>query len=130
MSYNHFIQFIFIIILTLESVWCQRTEEIIVEIGQPFSFDCKQDDSVYFARRLGEWSQIQEMDNQHPYLQLNFNSLANQNILRASSDSVQSQHTGYYACGQAKSMNRIYHLIVAGKEKFFLMKFLFDENII
>jgi len=114
MSYELFIHFIFI--LTLTGSWCQRTEEIIVEIGQPFSFDCKLGDSVYFGRRLGIWSEIQENDDKHPYLKLNFNSLADENILRISSDSAQSQHTAYYACGRSKSMNRIYHLILAGKE--------------
>jgi hypothetical protein len=113
MSYGPFIHFIFI--LTLSGIWCQRAEEKIVEIGQAFSFDCKSGDSVYFGRRLGDWSSIQENDNKYPYLQLNFNALINENILRISSDSAHSEHSGYYACGQSKSMNRVYHLILAGK---------------
>ena len=121
MSYGPFIHFIFII--TLSGVWCQRAEEKIVEIGQSFSFDCKSDDSVYFGRRIGSWSPVQGTDNRYSYLQLNFDSLVRENILRVSTDSAQSEHGGYYACGQSKTMNRVYHLVVAGKTKNLLILF-------
>ncbi len=117
MSYFLFINFIFILIIS--NSWCERPQQIIVEIGQSFSFDCKQDESIYFGRRLDEWSEIQENDDKYSYLNLKFNYLNQENILRVKSDSAQSQNTGYYGCRHSTwsstSMNRIYQLILAGK---------------
>ncbi len=113
-SYLFIINIIFILIVS--NAWCQRTEQIIVEYGQIFSFDCKQDESVYFGRRLDQWSDIQENNNKYSYLNLKFNILNEENILRVRSDSAQSEHIGYYACGKSTSKNRIYQLILAGKK--------------
>jgi len=117
MSYVVFITFIFILIIS--GSWCQRTEKIIAEIGQSFSFDCKIDESIYFGRRLDEWSEIEDNNDKYSYLNLKFNYLNEENILRITSDSAQLQHSGYYGCRKpiwtTTSMNRIYHLILAGK---------------
>jgi hypothetical protein len=117
MSYLLFINFIFILIIS--GSWCQPTEQIVLEIGEPFSFDCKQDESVYFGRRLDELSEIQENDDKYSYLNLKFNYLTNENILRITSNSAQSQNVGYYGCRkptwETTSMNRIYQLSLAGK---------------
>jgi hypothetical protein len=117
MSYFVFITFIFILIIS--GSWCQRTEQIIAEIGQSFSFDCKIDESIYFGRRLDEWSEIEDNNDKYSYLNLKFNYLNEENILRITSDSAQLDHIGYYGCRKpiwtTTSMNRIYHLILAGK---------------
>lgn len=98
---------------------CQRTEQIVVEYGQPFSFDCKSDQSIYFGRRLGQWSDIRENLEQFSSFNLKFDSLKTENIIRVSSDSAQSQHVGYYACRKpswtTSSMTRVYQLIIPGK---------------
>lgn len=108
-----------ILFLLIVDSSCQRTEQIIVEDGQAFSFDCKSDQSIYFARRLGQWSDIRENVEQYSSFNLNFDSLKTENIIRVSSDSAQSQHVGYYACrkpsGTTSSMARVYQLIIPGK---------------
>jgi hypothetical protein len=124
MSYFLFIHLIFTLIIS--DSWCQRTEQIVVGIGQPFSFDCNQDDSVFFGQQLDEWSEIQENNDQHAYLNLKFNYLNKDNILRVTSDSAHSQNTGYYGCRKSSwtttSMNRIYQVILAGKKNILLIK--------
>ncbi len=117
MNYSTMLYFLFIIIIS--GIWCEPTEQIVVSIGQAFSLDCKQDESIYFARRLGEWSEIQENDEKYSYLNLNFNYLSKENILRVTSNSAQLENIGYYGCRKptwtTTSMNRIYQLILAGK---------------
>lgn len=117
LSYFRSITVIFVVIIS--GSWCQTAEKIVVEIGASFSFDCKSDESVYFGRQLNDWSEIQENDNQYSYLNLKFNYLNADNILRVTSDSAQSYHNGYYACRKSTwttaSMNRIYQVTLAGK---------------
>ena len=50
--------------------WCTTIEQFIIPTGESFSFDCQQDESVFFARKLGEWSQIDE--NEYKYSHLNY----------------------------------------------------------
>ena len=108
-----------ILLLLIADSSCQRAEQIIVEDGQPFSFDCKSDQSIYFARRFGQWSDIRENAEQYSSFNLKFDSLTNENIIRVSSDSAQTQHVGYYACRKpswtTSSMTRVYQLIIPGK---------------
>ncbi|CAF4274529.1 unnamed protein product, partial [Adineta steineri] len=107
----------FLLILIICRVQSEKIEKITKSIGQSFSFDCQQDESVYFTQKLGDWSEIQENDNQYSYLNLNFNYLNQEKILRVSSNSVQLENIGYYGCRKptwsTASMNRIYQLIVA-----------------
>jgi hypothetical protein len=114
----HFILIKFIFTLVIARSWCAHSERIVVPIGQSFSFDCKEDESVYFGRQLGEWTEIQENDENYLYLNLKFNYLTKENILRVTSNSIQSQNSGYYGCRKATwtstSMNRMYHLTLAG----------------
>ena len=100
---------------------CQRAEQVLVEYGQSFSFDCKLDESIYFGRRLGQWSDIRENADQYASLNLKYHLLKNEKILRVIGDSAQSQHVGYYGCRKptwsSSSMTRVYQLIIAGKRK-------------
>lgn len=105
--------------LLIIGLWCEDIERVIIPQGQPFSFDCQYDESVYFARKLNQWSEIEENNEIYLYLNFNFNYLKKENILRITSDSAESKHVGFYACkkatGTRKSMNNIYQLILAGK---------------
>jgi len=113
MLYILFLNFI------ISGLQCQDIERAVVPQGQPFSFDCQHDESVYFGRRLNEWTEIQENDENYLYLNLNFNYLTKENILRVTSDSAEPKHAGFYACRKATwtstAMNSIYQLILAGK---------------
>ena len=109
----------FIFILIISGSWCQHTEQIPVSLKQSISFDCNQDESIYFSRRLGDWSEVQEDNDLNSNLNLKFNFLSKENILRITINSVQPEHVGYYGCRKptwtTTSMNRIYHLVLAGK---------------
>ena len=87
-----------IFVLLIADCSCERAEQIVVEYDEPFSFDCKLDESIYFGWRIGQWSDIRENADQYASLKLKFESLENENIIRVTVDSVQSQHLGYYAC--------------------------------
>ena len=118
MSYFFLVNLIFLLMVSVS--WSQRTEQITVKFGQPFSFDCKQDESVYFGRRLGQWSDIRENGDQYAYLNLKFDLSNKEKVLRVTTDSAESQHVGYYGCRKATwsttSMTHVYQLIIAGKE--------------
>jgi hypothetical protein len=105
--------------LIISGSWCAHTQQIIVSSYQSFSFDCIQDDSVYFGRQLNDWLEIQENDETYLSLNLKFIYLIQENILRISSESAGSEHSGYYGCRKSTRkilpMARIYHLIIAGK---------------
>ncbi len=105
--------------LIISGLWCQNIERVVVPQGEPFSFDCQQDELVYFGRKINEWTDIQENNENYLYLNLNFNYITKENILRVTSDSAQSKHIGFYACRKSTwssaSMNSIYQLILAGK---------------
>lgn len=96
-----------------------KAEQMVVPLGQSFSFDCKLDESVFFARRLDDWSEVQENDNKFIALNLNFNFLTSKNILRVTANPVQTENHGYYGCRMATwattAMSRTYQLIVAGE---------------
>ncbi|CAF3716113.1 unnamed protein product [Adineta steineri] len=113
----------FLLILIICRVQSEKIEKITKSVGQSFSFDCQQDESVYFTQKLDDWSEIQENDNQYSYLNLNFNYLNQEKILRVSSNSIQSENIGYYGCRKptwsTASMNRIYQLIVADVQSFY-----------
>jgi len=111
----NFRQVIFLVVI-LSSISSQKVEQISVKLGQTLSFDCKTDELVYFGPQLNEWSEIKEDDND---LNLKFTQLNQGNILRITSDSVDSFHTGFYACRKpvwtTTAMSRIYKVTVAGK---------------
>ncbi|CAF0942876.1 unnamed protein product [Adineta steineri] len=115
--------YIFLFNLIISGLWCQDIERVIVEQGQPFSFDCQLDDLVYFGRKINEWSEIQENNENYLYLNINFNYITKDNILRVKSDSAQSKHIGFYACRKptwiSTSMNSIYQLILADVQSFY-----------
>ncbi|UJR10020.1 hypothetical protein I4U23_014243 [Adineta vaga] len=112
-----------LVILIISGTSCTKVEQIIASVGQSFSFDCKLDDSVFYARRLDDWSEIQENDNNYVSLKLNFNYLTKENILRVTSNYVQAENHGYYGCRKATwataAMNRIYQLILADVQSFY-----------
>jgi hypothetical protein len=105
--------------LIISGLWCQDIERVVVPRGEPFAFDCQQDESVYFGRQLNQWSEIQENDENYSHLKLNFNHLIKEDVLRVGSDSAGSEHIGFYGCRKATwttaSMSSIYQLILAGK---------------
>ncbi|CAF1306991.1 unnamed protein product [Adineta ricciae] len=107
--------------LFIIALWCQNIERVVVPQGQPFSFNCQADESVYFARKINEWSEIRETDDQDLNLRLQY--LTQDNLLRVSCESAQSKHTGFYACRKGKwtstSMNSIYQLIIADVDSFY-----------
>jgi len=113
--------YILLINVIISGLWCQDIERVVVPQGQPFAFDCQPDESVYFGRRLNEWTEIQENNENYLYLNLNFNYLTKENILRVTSESAESKHAGFYACRKptwtTASMNSIYELILAGNFK-------------
>ncbi len=115
------ILYILILNLIISAIWCQDIERVVVPQGQPFAFDCQLDESVYFGRRLDHWTEIIENNENYVYLNLNFNYLKKEKILRITSDAAEPKHTGFYACRKATwtstSMNSIYQLILAGKEE-------------
>ncbi|CAF1049256.1 unnamed protein product [Rotaria sordida] len=121
MLYFVFINFIFILIIS--DSWCRNIEKTIVPIGESFSFNCHQDESVYFARQLHDWSEIQNNDNRYSYLNLNIININEENVLRITINSANSQNTGYYGCSSSKSrrqsMSRTYQLIVADVDLFY-----------
>jgi hypothetical protein len=104
--------------LIILGVWSQDIERLVVPQGHPFTFDCQLDESVYFGRRLDQWTEIVENNEDYVYLNLNFNYLNEKKILRVTSDSAESKHTGFYGCRKASwtstLMNSIYQLILAG----------------
>ena len=98
---------------------CQDVERMVVPQGQSFRFDCQLDESAYFARRLNEWTELEENNENYVYLNLKFTLLTNEKILRITVDSAEAKHVGYYACRKATwtstAMSSIYQLILAGK---------------
>ncbi|CAF4331040.1 unnamed protein product [Rotaria sp. Silwood2] len=115
--------YIFVINLIISGLWCQNIERVILQQGQPFSFDCQYNEMVLFGRRLNEWSEIQEDNEYYLYLNLNFNYLTQENILRVTLSSIQSKHAGYYTCQKptlaSTSKNRIYQIIVTDVQSFY-----------
>ncbi|CAF3363942.1 unnamed protein product [Rotaria socialis] len=109
--------------LILSGSWCVTIEQLLVPIGDSFSFDCRTGDSVYFARKLNDWSEIQEDDEKYSYLNLNFMYLNQENILRLKSNAADSQNIGYYGCRRPTErrleMSRIYQLILADIDSFY-----------
>ena len=107
------------ICLILTQCSTQDIERMIVPQGQPFRFDCQLDESAYFARRLNEWTELEENNENYRDLNLKFTYLTNEKILRVSVESAEAKHVGYYACRKATwtstAMNSIYQLILAGK---------------
>jgi hypothetical protein len=107
--------------MIISGVWSQDIERLVIPQGQSFAFDCQFDESVYFGRRLDQWTEIVENNENYIYLNLNFNYLNQEKILRVTSDSAEPKHTGFYACRKATwtsaSMNSIYQLILAGNEE-------------
>lgn len=111
--------FIFLFNLFILGLWCQDIERVVIPHGEAFAFDCQQNELVFFGRRLNEWTEIQEDNENYLYLNLKFNHLVKEKILRVSSESAEPKHAGFYACRQSTwastSMNTIYQLILAGK---------------
>ena len=107
------------LMLTVSVSWCEPIEQIVVPLGDSFSFDCQNDESVYFTRQLHDWTEIKNNYDKYLHLNLNFIYLNRQNILRVISDSAYSQNIGYYGCrkptSKSNSMNRIYQIVVTGK---------------
>ncbi|CAF0910413.1 unnamed protein product [Adineta ricciae] len=110
-----------LVFVVITGTSCTKIEQIVASAGQAFSFDCQFDESVFFAKQLDNWSEIQENDNKYTSLNLNFNYLMEENILRVTSNSVDSVNLGYYGCRRATwatpDMNRIYKLVIAGNSR-------------
>jgi len=110
---------IVIFILISSTVFCQEIERAVIADGQAFQFDCRLDESIYFARQLNDWKEITENDETYVYLNLKYTHLSNENVLRVTVDSAQSKHVGFYACRKASwtstAMSSIYQLTLAGK---------------
>lgn len=107
---------LFVFTFTLTSCsYGEEIERMVVPQGQPFSFDCQDDESVYFGKQLDKWSELQNSD-----LNLNFRYLTKENTLRVTSEAAQADQVGFYACRKdtwtSTSMNIIYQLILAGKQ--------------
>ncbi|CAF3337304.1 unnamed protein product [Rotaria sp. Silwood2] len=121
MLYFLFINIIFTLIIS--GSWCRNIEKIIVPAGESFSFDCQQDESVFFGRKLHDWSEIQNNDDRYSNLNLNLNYINEENVLRVTSNSADSQNIGYYGCGNSKlnkkTMSRVYQLILADVDLFY-----------
>lgn len=102
----------------LSGLWCQNIERIIVDQGQPFTFDCQYDESVFFSRRLNEWLEIQKDNQYYSYLKLDFNYIIKENILRVTSNAAEAKNVGYYTCGKPEdrttSKNTIYQIVIRG----------------
>ena len=126
---------VLIVNLIVTGVWTQEIERLVIPRGQPFAFDCQSDESVYFGRRLDQWMEIVENNENYIYLDLNFNYLNEEKILRVTAGSAESKHVGFYACRKATwtstSMNSIYQLILAGNERNGIFVFLeaFFEDV-
>jgi hypothetical protein len=119
--------YIFLFNLLITGLWCEDILRVVIPQGQPFSFDCQSDESVYFGRKLNQWSEIEENNEIYLYLNLNLIYVTKENVLRVSSDSAESKHVGFYACRKpnwkSASMNTVYQFILAGKEFRFLSSF-------
>ena len=118
-------------VITSTSCKSTKVEQIVASAGEAFSFDCQLEESVFFAKQLDNWSEIQENDKIYMSLNLNFNYLTKENILRVTSNSVDPVNLGYYGCRKATwattDMNRIYKLVIAGNSRLFT--FLYSITI-
>ena len=56
--------------LIISGFWCQDIEKVVIPQGEPFSFDCQLDESVYFGRRLNEWTEIQENNENYLHIEV------------------------------------------------------------
>ena len=105
-----------ILILPVEM---KSMERMTVARGDSFTFDCQIDQSLYFAERLGDWSEILEHDENFLFFNMKFDYLDKEKLLRVKIDSAQNQHQLYFGCRKANwastSMSQIYQIIVAGK---------------
>lgn len=110
---------IFLLLLLGSFVSCKSPERILVHRAESFSFDCASDESVYYAQRLGDWSEITEESENYYYLNLKFQYLTAEKLLRVTCASAQWENSGYYGCRKpnwsSTSMNRIFQLIVSGR---------------
>lgn len=115
----------FLIQIFLIGFHCNEIEQIIVAENQPFSFDCQNDESVYFGSTLNNWSELHDGD-----FDLNFRYLNDENLLRIQTTNAQKKHVGFYGCRKATwtstAMNVVYQLIFAGKKNSFEKIFFFD----
>ena len=118
--------FVFTFALT-GCLYGEEIERMVVPQGQPFSFDCQDDESVYFGKQLDKWSELQNSD-----LNLNFRYLTKENTLRVTSEAAQANQVGFYACRKATwtstSMNIIYQLILAGKQCAYLSLLILNSD--
>lgn len=113
-----------IISFIISVTWCANVEQIVVSPGEPFSFDCNKDDSVYFAQQINDWIEIKNQDSTYSHLNLNFIIVHRENVLRVKSNSADAANVGYYGCRRSStkqsSMSRVYQVILAGKLHFLL----------
>lgn len=104
-----------VLILT---VWGKSTQRLTVARGEPFAFDCQNDETVYFARQLDEWSEVQEGSDISLSLNLKFDYTSKKKVFRVTNDAAQPENVGYYGCRKASwtstAMNSVYQLILAG----------------
>lgn len=104
-----------------------EVEKMFVPRGQPFSFDCQIDQTVFFGQTIGDWSEIHEGS-----LNLKFEYFNNERLVRIRSEQSEPSQLGFYACRKSSwtntAMNVIYQLIFAGSSKIFVAsnRFEFD----
>ena len=87
--------------------------KMFVPQGQPFSFDCQDDESVYFGKTVDDWSELQDGD-----MNLKFQYVSKENLLRVRSEAATPDQIGFYGCRKATwsstTMNVIHQLISSG----------------
>ena len=107
-----------VLAVLIVNVRCKSAQRLIVSRGEPFTFDCQNEESVYFARRLDHWSEVSEGSDLSLSLNLKFDYLSQKKSLRVNVDAAQPENVGYYGCRKASwsstEMNRVYQLILAG----------------
>ncbi|CAF4017688.1 unnamed protein product, partial [Rotaria magnacalcarata] len=120
---NIMLYILLVINLIISVLWCQDIERIVVEQGRTFSFDCQHDESVFFGKRLNEWSEVEEDNAYYSYLKLNFKYLPNENILRVIANVAETKHVGYYTCRKSSwtstPKNMIYQIIIPDVQSFY-----------
>jgi hypothetical protein len=104
---------ILIVHLLIGFVKSDQIEQMVVPEGQPFSFDCDQDELVYFARQPPDWSRIQDQE-----FDLHFQYLNKEQLVRVVAKAAQPKHVGFYGCRKATwtsaDMSVVYELKLAG----------------
>ena len=108
-----------IVVFFERTILAKHPEQIHVQRDESFTFDCPADQSIFYAQRLGDWSEISDDNEQSQYLNLKLQHLPSEKLIRVTCSSAQPENTGYYGCRKTgwstKTMDRIFQLVLAGK---------------